>query len=480
MSTLQGRSDILEFFRRNQIPLYYVSTSTFNVLGADDWINKLSFINTIDSFDGRHPHVFVSPPPPSLYLPGIEAPNNYLLGHPAVADHVRRSGPGGALFMMFDAQAEALAQKLGLAVVSPPSALREYLDNKLMTTRLAERAGIASVPNVLARVDSYRTLREVARGLGPDLVVQLPLGDSGTTTFFISSEADYQPAADTIALQPEVKVMKRIRCRETTLEGCVTRYGTLVGPLMTELVGMPELTPYGGGWCGNEVFGAGASMLISSDIRRQAHRAALAVGEQLRQEGYWGCFGLDFLIDQDDGALYLGELNPRITGVTALTIQMALDQHELPLLLFHLLEWMGVEYAFDVEQFNRRWVAAEQTTSWSQLVMEHLGDGPATLTRGLPAGVWRLQSNGSLLFSRPAFDPRAVADESEAFFLRTLDPGHTTYRGWSVGRLITHGRLISDDYQLTERAKAWIGGFRTLFATSAAAHDLLSTAPTEH
>jgi hypothetical protein len=309
-------------------------------------------------------------------------------------------------------------------------------------------------------------------------VVQLPFGDSGATTYFVSNEADFRRCADTIAQQPEVKVMKRIRCRQTTIEGCIARCGTLVGPLMTELVGLPELTPYGGGWCGNEVFGAGASTFISSDIRRQAQRAALAVGEQLRQGGYWGCFGLDFLIDQDSGALYLGELNPRITGVTPLTTQTALDQHELPLLLFHLLEWMGVEYVFDVERFNRRWVAAEQTTSWSQLVIEHLGDEPATLTSALPAGVWRMQPDGRLLFSRPAFDPGAVADESEAFFLRTLDPGHTARRGSSVGRLITRGRLLTEDYQLTERARAWISGFRKLFASSATAHDL-TAAPTE-
>ncbi len=48
--------------------------------------------------------------------------------------------------------------------------------------------------------------------------------------------------------------MRRIRCRQTAIEACVTRRGTIVGPLMTELVGFPELTPYKGGWCGNEIF----------------------------------------------------------------------------------------------------------------------------------------------------------------------------------------------------------------------------------
>ena len=48
--------------------------------------------------------------------------------------------------------------------------------------------------------------------------------------------------------------MQRIDPRECAIEGVITRHGTLVGPLMAELTGFPELTPYDGGWCGNDVF----------------------------------------------------------------------------------------------------------------------------------------------------------------------------------------------------------------------------------
>jgi glutathione synthase/RimK-type ligase-like ATP-grasp enzyme len=475
MKTLQSQADIHDFFRRNHTPLYYVSTSTFNLLGADEWVSNLRFINTINSFAGRHPNVFVPADALTHGLQGIEAANNYLLNHPGVADRLRRSGSGGGvLFLMFGAYTEALARNLGLTVAFPPAKLRQHLDNKVTTTHLANRAGIPSVPNVLARVDTYAALRRVAHALGPDLVVQLPYGDSGTTTFFISSAADFHAYADQIAAQPAVKITQRIRCRQATLEGCVTRYGTLVGPLMTEMIGFAELTPYAGGWCGNEVFGAGASATFSPDIRRQAQQIAIAMGDQLRQEGYWGVFGLDFLIDQDTGALYLGELNPRITGVTPLTSQAALDQNDIPLLLFHLLEWFGVEYALDVEQFNRRWVDAEQTTSWSQLIIEHTTDAAETVTQVPATGIWRLEPDGTLQFSRPVFQPQAVAGDTEAFFLRTVDPGHTLERGQSIGRLLTRGRLMTDDYRLTERAKAWICGFRAHFAAPNAPHDALS------
>jgi biotin carboxylase len=292
----------------------------------------------------------------------------------------------------------------------------------------------------------------------------LPYGDSGATTFFISSEADFLPYAKQIAEQPAVKVMKRIRCRQATIEGCVTHYGTLVGPLMTEMIGFAELTPYPGGWCGNEVFGAGASIAMSPAIRRQAQHATMAIGEQLRQAGYWGVFGLDFLIDQDTGALYLGELNPRITGVTPLTSQTALDRGEAPLLLYHLLEWLGVAYTLDVAQFNRQWVEAEETTSWSQLIIEHTAAAAETMAQTPASGIWRMQSDGTLRFARPAYQPHAVTGEAEAFFLRTLDLGDTAARGQSLGRLIVRGRLLTDDHRLTERAKAWISGFRALFA----------------
>jgi len=467
---LRSDQDIFEFFRQNTTPLFYVSTSTYNVLGADEWINRLGFINTIDSFDGQHPHVLAIVPPPSTIAPGIVDANNYLLAQPAVADHVRRAGPGaGVLFLMFDEHTEALANALGLTVAHPPAKLRQHLDNKVTTTRVATRAGVASVPNVLTPVDSYRTLREVAAGLGPDLVVQLPFGDSGATTFFISSEDDYRPHADKIAAQAEVKVMKRIRCRQTTIEGCVTRHGTLVGPLMTEMVGFPELTPFAGGWCGNEVFGAGASRLLSGDIRGQAQRAVTAIGAQLREEGYWGCFGLDLLLDQDSGTLYLGEMNPRITGVSPLTTQVLLAQQQPPLLLFHLLEWLGIDFSIDVDEFNRRWVEAGSTAEWSQLILDHVRDAPEILKDVPSTGVWRMQPDGELRFSRQVFQHQAPGDESEAFFMRTMDAGHVAYKGSSLGRLTLRNRLLDDEYRLTARASAWIRGFRQRFDSSAKA-----------
>ena len=89
---------------------------------------------------------------------------------------------------------DAGAASSGLDVAFPPAALRHRLDSKIETTRLGDEAGVPSVPNMMGRATTYRELLDLAggAGLGDDLVVQTPYGDSGQTTFFIASEDDWK------------------------------------------------------------------------------------------------------------------------------------------------------------------------------------------------------------------------------------------------------------------------------------------------
>jgi hypothetical protein len=203
--------------------------------------------------------------------------------------------------------------------------------------------------------------------------------------------------------------------------------------------------------------------LLAADVRQQAQKATLALGEQLRRAGYRGCFGLDFLLDQDTGALYLGEMNPRITGATPLTSQAMLEAGSIPLVMFHLLEWFGLDYEVDAAAFNQEWLRAEHLGSWSHLILEQTDSAPSDVQAVPPSGLWQMQTNGTVRFSRPVFSADAVSDESEAFFLRTVNPGQLQAKGMSLGRIVLRGRLLTDDHQLNDRALAWIRGFKAHF-----------------
>jgi D-alanine-D-alanine ligase-like ATP-grasp enzyme len=461
MRPLSGISDIRRYFYRNETPIYFISATNFNLLGADEWIKGFKFITYIECFDGLHSNVF-SPKEelPHEEFQSIEDINNYLLQHPEVVNYIKKNKKKGVqdkvLFLMFDKKTEALAKKLGLEIMFPSADLRNFMDNKVNTNRIAEKAGVPCVPYVLSKVKDYKQLRSVSKKLGEHLVIQTPFGDSGHTTFFISNEKDYNKYKAEIEKEKEVKIMKRINCRGSAIEACVTRHGTVVAPLMTELVGFKELTPYKGGWCGNEIY----PEAFNADIREKARKYTQLFGNQLRKEGYKGYFELDFLIDQDDDNIYLGELNPRVTGASSITNHAVFALSDAPLFIFHILEWMNQEYELDVNALNERWANPDNIDSWSQLVVKHTEDTIEYVKEAPRSGIWRLQEDGSMQFDRMDTHRRYVELEDEAFFLRITRKGDYLYEGADMGILVMRGRLMTDDFKLTKRADKWIKAVR--------------------
>ncbi len=463
---LKNISEIRRFFHRNETPIYFVSATNFNLLGLDEWVRNFKYVNYIDCFDGRHPNVLVPAETSHPEFESIEDINNYLLQHKEVIDRIKaRNGDPKFAFLMFDEKTEELVQEIGGEIWFPKAALRNRVDNKIETVRIGNKAGVPSVPNTLAEIGSYADLVAASEeaGLGKDLVLQSAYGDSGHTTFFIKNKKDFERHAHDIIGHGEIKIMKRITCRGSAIEACATKRGTIVGPMMTELVGFPELTPYRGGWCGNEIF-AGA---FSKKVRERAREYTARFGQQLVKEGYRGYFELDFLIDQKSPEIYLGELNPRITGASSMTNHAAFAHADAPLFLFHLLEFSGVPFDLDIDELNARWAEPENIDSWSQLVIKHTEDNVDILTHAPESGIWRMQADGSVGFNRFDYHRRAVESENEAFFLRILKAGDYRYEGADLGILVTRGRLMDDRFRLTGRARKWIAGIRSQFqATS--------------
>jgi len=464
MSKIKNIADVRRHFLNNKEPIYFISATNFNLLGIGDWVGNFRHINYIDCFEGQQRNVFVPKEKFPRDFESIEDINNYLLEHKEVIDFIQSRADGDnagtAAFLMFDEHTEDICKQLGLKVAFPPANLRSRMDNKIETVRIGNKAGVPSVPNVLAKVGSYEELGEVSKELGNDLVIQAAFGDSGHTTFFISSEDDYYKHAEEIEAEPEVKIMKRINCRCSAIEACATRSGTVVGPLMTELVGFKSLTPYKGGWCGNEMF-AGA---FSQEVCEKARSFTFQFGEALREEGYRGYFELDFLIDMDNGEVYLGELNPRVTGASSLTNVAAFAHSDIPLFLFHLLEFSDVDFDLDIDEINERWAHPDSVDSWSQLVIKHTDESIDLLTQAPRTGVWRMNDDGSVAYDHYSYHPHAAESDKEGFFLRISGTGDFRYEGADLGILITRGRLMDDDFQLTERAKAWIDGIRGQYA----------------
>jgi biotin carboxylase len=459
---LRGISEIRSFFRTNTSPVYFFGPTAFNLLGIDRWTRNFSYVVYYDSWDGAHPRVFSPKSKPPVEFGSSEDVTKYLLRDLEVQAFLAAKGGRPRVAMVFlDEETERICAELGYELVLPPDALRRRLDSKIVTTVLGNEAGAPSVPNVLTEVDSWGTLVRVATGagLGTDLVVQTPYGDSGKTTFFISSETEWATCADDIVGQP-AKVMKRINNKAAAVEAVLTRHGTIVGPFMTDLTGYPELTPYRGGWCGNDLF-PGA---LSEEHRAKAVELVRRLGGRLGQEGYVGFFEVDVLVDLDTGEVYLGELNPRISGASSMTNVTAGAYADLPLFLFHLLEYMDVDYELDVDELNARWHELAAADVWAQLIMKEPNDSVERILAAPRTGTYRLNEDGSLEFLHVSHDWHDLGTENECFFLRVYAPGDYRFKGADLGILVTKGRMQTAE-GLTLRCRQYIKGIRDLYVS---------------
>ncbi|MGH8892660.1 MAG: biotin carboxylase [Actinomycetes bacterium] len=454
---LRNISEIRTFFRTNETPVFFVGPTAFNLLGLDRWVRNFSYITYYDSWEGAHPRVFCPTDKPYVEFQSAEEINNYLLRHPEVQQFIaRRGGTPKVALVFFDDETEAICDELGYELILPPHSLRQHLDSKITTTRLGNEAGAPSVPNVLGTADSYAELVDLSSShdLGTDLVIQLPYGDSGKTTFFVKSEGDWDAHSGDIVGQ-ELKVMKRINNKAAAVEAVLTRHGTIVGPFMTDFTGYLELTPYQGGWCGNDLF----PDALSDEHRARGIELVRRLGDRLAKEGYKGFFEVDVLVDLDTDEVYLGELNPRISGASSITNVTAGAYADIPLFLFHLLEYLDVDYQVDVDEINERWRELAAVDVWSQLVMKDPEDRVERIEAAPRTGQWQMHEDGTLTFHRAALDWHQLQDETECFFLRVYGPGDFRFKGADLGILVTKGRLQTDEPKaLTDRAQRFIHG----------------------
>lgn len=452
-----AEADIAGFFQALEAPIYFVSVVPITLLGLEPFVPSLINICFYDVLEGQSPSVFTPlEGVDSGWADGVDIVNALLMA-PQTQDLMQQHGGRGyVLALFFDENTERLVEALGLTLLMPGADVRRYLDNKLVTTYLGERANFDSVPNVLLRIASYRQLMKAASeaGLGDRLVVQLPYGDSGRTTYFIDSERDWRRCEKLLTGQ-DAKVMRRINPACGTIEAVCGEGACVVGPPLAELVGFAPLTPYRGGWCGNE---SGEGWL--SETQRNALVVSVRrLGEVLRDEGYRGSYCVDFLLDRDSGAVYLGELNPRLSGATPISSLITGKYCGLPLMLFHLLEFMGIPYMVDTDEYERRWQMAGVV---AHCVLKRTAKNPQRIDQVPPSGLWAYRDGDAEYVQGGQFN----SWPGEANFLRLCRPGDGVWPGADLGVIFLSAQGLTAKGNLSQLARRWIKTLAAKFSFS--------------
>jgi hypothetical protein len=180
-------------------------------------------------------------------------------------------------------------------------------------------------------------------------VVQDEQSGGGRGTFIIRSSDDMQRALDVLVHEKKgdmVIVSEFIDARECSVQVFVGGEITVPGSLQQQLVRNTELlNPDGRGgmfFCGGRLVDE-----QSSTIKKRIESIIHTTSTQLRDAGYKGIYGIDFLIDEHDDVFVL-EINARTTGLLPLINEQATP---LPIYLLHVLELAGEDYVItDTQQ----------------------------------------------------------------------------------------------------------------------------------
>lgn len=429
-TSLNSLEEIRQFIKTDNSVYYFISASNFNLMMMSDWVDNWLNVNFIDCYDQKNISVILPEYEEEPLFNDIEGINHFLLGNKKIVEHIKANvsgdNPGKVLFLFYDPELEALVKTLGMELIMPPNKLVKEIDNKITTTEIGNSVDVPSVPNALIKIDSYSQLRSVCKeyNLGDDVVIQSAFGDSGKTTWFIANQEDYHQVSEKIEAEDKVKVMRKVNCLQVAIEACATRNGTFVGPVLTEIIGHPALTPYPGGWCGNDVNPEAFSKTIQSIMFQYTQR----LGEALYKRGYRGYFEVDYLIDadSDDDRVYLGEINPRVTGISALTNLSSFCNDNIPLFAFHLLEYGDQDFTIDPKQFNQQ-VMNSIHKPFGQLIFKATDADLKILTTIPDTGIYTI-NNGELNFIKAANSPKDMGPD-EIFILRIMKNGDYIYKG---------------------------------------------------
>lgn len=453
---LETIEQIKTHLRESPQPVFYLSRSATNLSGLDRWVGGFHYVTLSDSWDGAHPRAFTPRGIPRIEPRGNINIVNWLLGNAEVQEYIARNTPEGftpqIVLAMFDEASERLCERLGYELIMPTIALRGRIDSKLVTTRLGDEAGVPSVPNLLTRISGWDDLRAQAEeaGLGEQLVIQLAFGDSGRTTYFVSTREDFDGVADHV-IGPEIKVMRYINHQPLAAEAVITSAGTVVGPVLREITGHPELTRYRGGWSGSEMYPS----LIDDDARGRIGELVERFCGRLAEEGYRGILEVSILRDTDTGEIYLGELNPRISGSSAHS-NLTPGDTTLPLFAYHLLEYSGVSFALDLDGIRAERQRALAGQEWSTLIVQYPGAGVDRIEAAARTGRYHVTDDGALAFVAPELDWQGLSGPEDAFWFRAVAEGEICGPGVDIGMLVVRRRAQEDHYALTPFAKGAI------------------------
>ncbi len=369
---------------------------------------------------------------------GSYATSGGLLAHPLVSQYIEiHSKRPNILVFKPSKKVEFLCSKRGYRPLVNTRELNDRFEDKVLFYELVRDKIVEnSIPGLTGKLNDLK-FEMMAKELNLPFVVQFAHGWAGKTTFFISSEDDFEKIADRFPYTT-VKVNKYIDGYTLLNNVCVLSDGNiLVSPVALQISDIPELREKKGVTCGRQWLVG----FIEADQNKLIKEITEKVGKLMFIDGFRGFFGLDFMVEKNSGKIYISECNARFTASSAFFSRLEAEAGLVPMVSFHLATFLGRDYPFHYSQ--------NENLSASQLILRNSSVQPKYIS-GRNFGVFRMEGK-TAVYLRDEYEPYLL-EKGEFIFSRRSEH-FVKSEDAEISRIETKDRVVEKPSQLGEWIK---------------------------
>ena len=448
-----------EFFKKKiKTPIFGVCVYAFDRLGPEEFISQYELLALRYSLDTK----LIEKDLPVLSLEKgrgidhLDVPRNStsVLAHPKTQEYLKKfTNPLIIPYKSSVRMMKMAKDKSWIIAANPPKFGKEFLEDKLKFRRILETIGVAVPPGKVVEINSLDYDQSV-RAYGQPFFVQYPLSGGGKGNFLIKNRQDFRAAVKNLReisqdKESKILVAQFIKGSSPSLTGCVTKRGILSTSLQYQVLNAAELynkQDCFGIFCGHDW----TAVDFSIEVEKQAYDIVEKVGQCLKKLGYKGIFGLDFVLDQKTQMLYVVECNPRLLGSFPTITMAQMRNNEPPILGFHILEFLGIDYELDVKAVNS---AMRKRKISAQMLLHNLEDKLVESTKEIKPGVYCLK-NGEIKFLRDGYKLSHLKIDNEFLITEGVSiKGSYFSPNRRLVRILTLRSVLADGKHLNTWAK---------------------------
>jgi predicted ATP-grasp superfamily ATP-dependent carboligase len=371
-----------------------------------------------------------------------------ILSNQDFLDKVVPSKSSKILFFYMNARMGELVEKANLSILLPKYKLQERIGNKIYLSEICDVLSLPKNETLTFKEipeDLHMLFSECKSVLGIPFIVQDALGESGWDTSLIYTDDELQEARKKIhhGLRATKYIPNNI---PVSVHVCVLEYQTIIRGPWLQLIGFPELSASQFRFTGNDT----NQSILDPELTQQIRDMSFRIAEFVKNEGYRGILGIDFLLDRSNGEIYPQEINSRLVGLTRLLTGMQKDQSLYPDLLRHLEAFDAPQYTQRIEDYTQGEIDLSQR-DYSQIIVRNNGSERISICKRLTPGIY-LSKNGLLEKVKESLFVQDM-DEGEVLITYAAHKGCELYPGEVMVRVILKTSVLEHrQYKLRPEA----------------------------